>query len=492
MNHRKILAAAVSAALVPAAFAADITGPSSSESPYLKGLVPGVVIKSILTVGDSVNTKPDGVTPYRMVGIPDGLGAFDNGDGTFTVVMNHELTDSLGIERVHGAKGAFVSKWIIGKGSLDVVSGEDLIQRIGVWNGSDWDYKSGADGVAISRLCSADLPPVSAFYDDASGMGYNGYIFMNGEERGAEGLAYGHLLNGDSYQLPWLGRFSWENSVAHPDPGMKTVVVGLDDSGNGQVYVYIGTKTTSGDPIDAAGLTNGRLYGVKVEGYASEPDAAGIPSGTRFSLVDLGDVSGLTGAELEQDSNDGGVTGFQRPEDGAWNPQDLRQFIFATTAGFNNNSRLFRLNFEDPTDPTRGGTIDTLINGDETDPDVRMMDNLTVNDRGQVLIQEDPGGNVRLSKVIRYDISRDTFEYVAEHDPDRFLPGAPNFLTTNEESSGIIPAPFLGEGWYLADVQAHYSVGDAELVEGGQLLAIHVPPGKPVGQAGKRQGPKAR
>ncbi len=45
----------------------------------------------ILTVGDSVNTKLDGVSPYRMVGIPDGLGAYDNGDGTFTVLMNHEL-----------------------------------------------------------------------------------------------------------------------------------------------------------------------------------------------------------------------------------------------------------------------------------------------------------------------------------------------------------------------------------------------------------------
>ena len=40
-----------------------------------------------MTVGDSVNAKPDG-TPYRMVGIPDGLGAFDNGDGTFTDVID--------------------------------------------------------------------------------------------------------------------------------------------------------------------------------------------------------------------------------------------------------------------------------------------------------------------------------------------------------------------------------------------------------------------
>ncbi len=67
------------------------TSPSSSQSPYLLRSQPGIVTKSILTVGDSVNTKPDGVSPYRMVGIPDGLGAYDNGDGTFTVLMNHEL-----------------------------------------------------------------------------------------------------------------------------------------------------------------------------------------------------------------------------------------------------------------------------------------------------------------------------------------------------------------------------------------------------------------
>src|SRR5215216_5798823 len=106
------------------------TGPSSSESPYIVRSVPGIVVKSILTVGDSVNFKPDGVTPYRMVGIPDGLGAFDNGDGTFTVLMNHELGGTAGIIRGHGAKGAFVSKWTINKKDLTVLHGEDLIQTV--------------------------------------------------------------------------------------------------------------------------------------------------------------------------------------------------------------------------------------------------------------------------------------------------------------------------------------------------------------------------
>ena len=108
MKKASILAiAAVSVLAAPAANAVPgtVTGPSSSASPYVVPSVPGVVTTSILTVGDSVNPKPDGVTPYRMVGIPDGLGAYDNGDGMFTVLMNHELGSTAGIVR-HTARVA--------------------------------------------------------------------------------------------------------------------------------------------------------------------------------------------------------------------------------------------------------------------------------------------------------------------------------------------------------------------------------------------------
>src|SRR5882762_5031252 len=107
----------------------DFTGPSSSQSPYLLPTIPWSATVSLLTVGDSVNYKADGVTPYRMVGIPDGLGAFLNEDDeTFTVLMNHELPGT-GIVRDHGFKGAFVSKWIIDCESLKVLHGEDLIKH---------------------------------------------------------------------------------------------------------------------------------------------------------------------------------------------------------------------------------------------------------------------------------------------------------------------------------------------------------------------------
>lgn len=460
------------------ALAHSITGPSSSQSPYVVRSWPGVVTQSILTVGDSVNNKPNG-DPYRLVGIPDGLGAFDNGDGTFTVLMNHELGDTAGIARAHGAKGAFVSKWIIEKDTLEVLEGSDMIQSIGVWTGSGWEYRTAQspNPVAISRLCSADLPPVSAFYNPASGKGYNGRLFMNGEERGAEGLAYAHALDGTSYQLPWLGRFSWENSLAHPNAGDKTVVIGTDDSGDGQIYVYVGEKQASGDtPVDLAGLTNGALYGIQVTGFPFEDATNGIPSATAFTVYGFGDVSSTTGATLQTMSRTNAVTEFQRPEDGAWDPNNLNDFYFVTTASFSGKSRLWRLHFNNPTDPTAGGTIDMLLDGSEGP---KMMDNLTINRRGQILIQEDPGNQDYIAKIWRYDIASDRLYLVAEHDSQRFAPGAPNFLTRDEESSGIIPVfDILGEGWYLGDVQAHYDIGDPELVQGGQLFAIHVPPGK--------------
>jgi hypothetical protein len=89
----------------------------------------GVSLVSILTAGDEVGVRRDGVTPWRMVGVPDGLGAFDNGDDTVTVLVNHEAKKNDGVARGHGFAGAFVSRLIIDKASLRVISGADLIQQ---------------------------------------------------------------------------------------------------------------------------------------------------------------------------------------------------------------------------------------------------------------------------------------------------------------------------------------------------------------------------
>jgi len=498
------------------------TGPSSSQTPYIVRSHPGIVTKSILTVGDSVNLKPDGVTPYSMVGIPDGLGAFDNGDGTFTVLMNHELNSTAGVVRAHGARGAFVSKWTIRTSDLTVLHGEDQIQSLNTWNAAlnggagGWQLSNTDAGSArINRLCSADLAPISAFYNPASGNGYNGRIFADGEEGGTTGRPFGHVVDtGESFELtPWLGNMSFENVVAHPNTGSDaTVTIGLDDGDatvGQQVYLHRGTKTNAGNPVQKAGLANGQLYGIKVLGIPqSEYLKTDWSVGDEFDvqLVDVSQYAAIGGTTangavdtLEEDSQLKGVTNFQRPEDGAWDPRNPQDFYFVTTSSFGplpaesrtGETRLWRLRFADPTDPSQGGTLTLLVSGPVGTPDSpsatgtqsagstgpQMFDNLTVNDRGQVLMQEDVGGQAYLGGIWLYDIASGNLVKVAQHDPDRFAPGVSGFLTKDEESSGIIPAPFLGEGWYLVDVQAHFAIS-GELVQGGQLLALHVPPGK--------------
>jgi Alkaline phosphatase PhoX len=461
-------------------------GPSSSQSPYLVRTEPGVVTKSILTTGDSVGG-------YRMAGIPDGLGAFDNGDGTFTVLMNHEIASNLGIVRAHGARGAFVSRWVVDTDTLEVLQGEDLIKRVYRMENGQWtQIPAGDPALALGRLCSADLPAVSAFFDSATGLGTQERIFMDGEEV-TDGRAFGHVVTGpdagSSYYLAGLGQFAWENALAKPDAGVATIVVGTDDSTPGQVYFYVGAKKATGNDVEKAGLTGGTLYGLKIDTVPNEGNDTTVPDdGVRFSLVPLGDVSTLTGAQLQAASVAAGVSNMNRPEDSSWDPSDPRNLYFNTTASFTGISRMWRLRFDDPADVLAGGTATIEVASPPFDPakpnaeqsGPRMLDNLTVNDRGQVIALEDVGNNAYLGGVYQYDPSRGALARVAEHDPARFVPGAAAFITQDEEASGVIPAPFLGAGKYLIDVQSHLASADPELVEGGQLLVLQIPPGAPV------------
>ncbi len=422
------------------------TGPSSSEAPYLVPAADGISLTSLLTVGDSVGG-------YRMVGIADGLGAFDNRNGTFTLLMNHELTSTSGVVRSHGAAGAFVSRWVIDKRTLRVVSGSDLIRKVFL------DSPAGfvqTPGVALNRLCSADLAEQSAYYDRRTRTGYSGRIFTNGEESPG-GRAFAHVVDtGESYQLAALGAGSWENIVANPSTGRKTVVIGTSDSGGGNVTVYAGTKQRSGNPVEAAGLTNGRAWAIAVAGLPVEDGSLAVPEGPMpFTLAAPG-----TG------------TGFDRPEDGAWDPQHPNDFYFTTTASISKHSRLWRVSFADASKPELGGTVEMVLEGPtDTASGPKMMDNVTV-DHGSVLIQEDPGNSAYLAGIYRYDIASDTVLRIADNDPARFLPGGALFDTVDEETSGIIPVPFLGDGAYLFVSQDHTKLADPELVEKGQLLLL--------------------
>ena len=463
-------------------------GPSTSSSPYLLSALAGVAPTSVLTVGDSVPGATGGT--YKMAGIPDGLGAFDNGDGTMTVLMNHELGGTVGAVRAHGQAGAFVSKWVIRKSDMTVLSGTDLITQQELADGAG-GWVAGSS--ALNRLCSADLPAVNALYNAATGAGTQDRIFLSGEEAGNEGRAFAHVVTGadagKSFELPRVGNLSFENLLAQPLASDTTSVIVNDDSTPGQVYLYTGTKQTTGNAVEKAGLNNGVLAGIKVAGLATESDTAKISGPTAFTLAGLGDVSGLTGAQIETNSTTAGVTRFNRPEDGVWDPNHPTDYYFATTASFGNATtqgltRLWRLRFADASNLAAGGTAEIMFEGAPFDPaktpaeqaGPRMIDNLTIGANGDLLLQEDPGNTPYVAGVYQFDPVSKNIRKVLGHDPDRFVTGAPNFLTVDEESSGVVSVEnILGAGKYLVVTQAHYTNADPTLVEGGQLMVVDVP-----------------
>ncbi|NBU05534.1 MAG: choice-of-anchor D domain-containing protein, partial [Sphingobacteriia bacterium] len=447
------------------------TGPSSSQSPYLLPSSAGYSITSILTATNVINN-------YTMSGIPDGAGAYDNNDGTFTFILNHEFGPTVGSVRAHGQIGAFLSKWIINKTTLAVTSGADVIQNVNLWNAATSTYSTynaqNTSSISIfARFCAADLPEVSAFYNSYSGKGTQERIFMNGEENGSEGRGFAHILTGpnagNTFELPYLGKFSWENAVANPNRSDKTIVIGTDDATPGQVYVYVGNKSTTGSEIYKAGLMNGILYGVSVAGFSLETQTSFPSANTTFSLTNVGPVNAITGASLNTISNNLGVTNFLRPEDGCWDPSNPNDFYFATTNSFGNPSRLWKLHFNNINSPELGGTISAVLDGTEGQ---QMLDNVGFDNSGHIILLEDVGNNAHIGKIWEYTIATDNLIQIAEHDQTRFLLGAPNYLTQDEEASGMFDAQaILGPGKFLFVDQSHNSI-PAPVVEGGQILVL--------------------
>ncbi len=497
MTLKKFRTAAAAAALCVGA-AAQLSAPGNTGACSVLPnplLPPGSVSTvAMLTVGDSVGG-------YRMVGIPDGMGAFLSASGDTTVMVAHELLKTAGVVRAHGSVGAFVSRWTIDPVTKAVTSGRDHnVAPTDVYNFDRTTNVFVQGTTAWSRFCSADLAPQSAY--EFGGVGTSAKLFLAGEEDGppfgAHGRAYAHIASGpamnQSWELPHLGRIAFENVLASPFGQSKTIVACMDDADAStaatatdpsELYFYVGNKQATGNDIEKAGLVGGSLYGmvVKVDGVAVGGESNAFCFGTSsfvgsatFEMYNFGDASTFDGTAQRATAIANDVTRFSRVEDGAWDVRSgfENDFYFLTTASFNNNSRMYRVRFTDISQPELGGVIDAILVGSEGQ---RMMDNMCLDADGRIFIQEDPGSNIRLSKIWMYDLVNGRFTEVAAYDPAQFLTGAPGFLTTNEEASGILDArDLLGDGWYLMTSQIHKASLDPELVEGGQLMAMYVKP----------------
>jgi hypothetical protein len=479
-------------------------GPSTSGPAYVLPSVPGVEITAILTARETADNG------YQMVGIPDGLGALENGQ-TFSLFMNHEINTTVALSgpggvRAHGRNGAFVSKWTIDRKTLRVLKGEDLTpsaHAVFLWNPSAKRYDQ--ETTTWNALCSADLPDEKALRYGS--LGTSQRIFCDGEEINF-GRAWARIVTGpnagQAWELPRLGKMAFENVVACPHGKAKTIVALFDDgnvdpaapaaSNPSEVFIYIGEKQESGNEIEMAGFTNGKLYGIRIYRdktlVTQESNEFGLGDAETsfrgqgvFELVELGrggDVSGLSGLELEEEAITKGILRMQRPEDGAWDPRgngnDALYFVTTASVSPLKNSRLWRLQFEDLDHPEKGGKMECLL----TNTPGRMLDNVTIDRLGRILIQEDTGNSPHVSKIWLYNIDTAGLTEIAHHDPELFEPGVNpgKFITQDEESSGIIDAQHvLGEGWFLFVVQNHkHDEEFPDIVQGGQLLAMFVDP----------------
>jgi len=403
----------------------------------------GWQVRPLISVGQSADNG------YLMTGIPDGMGAFDNGDGTFTLLVNHEIAADKGAVVTHGAKGAFVSSWRMDVETLQPLLGQDLIQKVHLWDAQTKQHQP-VNNVAFSRLCSADLARHGTFYDATTGAGYQDYLFLNGEEDKASGRAFAHTLTGESYELADLGKIQWENAVVNPALSKHTLVIGMDDNHDkGLVLVYIGQKRKAGNPVELAGLVGGQLYAVKVDAQ-------------RFSLVPLAQVDTMNIGTFRNHALAQGATLFARPEDGAWNTQNDHQFYFATTDKIGGNPQLLSLQFDDIQQPALGGTYSVVVNG--KDFGAQMFDNITVDGDGHILLEEDPGNDARLAAIWRYIPQSHKIEKIFESNPDFFRVGEKQFLSMNEEHSGIIEITHLvkkaswfaqNKRYFLGNTQVH-------------------------------------
>jgi Alkaline phosphatase PhoX len=445
-----------------------------------------------------------------MVGIPDGLGLVrPQGDGSrdFTLLMNQELRNTQGVVRAHGNKGAFVAKLSLDSNTFEVEQGGDLITPgVRYWNYVTQGYGStpspagvnprdpsdtfAAQLAEFSRFCSSTISEWGQLYNPSTKNGYEDQVYFANEENGNEGRVFGITTDGQAQQLPRLGLASWENNVPAFNDGDITVVIGNEDDASGQLWVHVGTKQKTGNAFDRAGLTNGSEFVVDLANESVSTDAQlrttyGKGVAVPFTLGAGEEVDwDSSGARQNADAAAKGLS-LNRIEDGVFDPKHPNDFYFVTTEGGNttpaepgvsrDGGGLWRLHWTDIDHPAAGGTLELLLDGSEA-PYLNKPDNVTIDRHGNLLIQEDPGGNPHVARIVAYSVDTGDRGIVAKFNPDQFRSGGLSFITEDEETSGIIDAfKALGPGWFLFDAQVHKAVADPAKVEMGQLMAMHVP-----------------
>jgi len=226
-----------------------------------------------------------------------------------------------------------------------------------------------------------------------------------------------------------------------------------------QLYVYAGKKQSTGTAIDQAGLTNGDLHVMNIPTIKSDNLFRTTVGKNKKMPAEFVKVDwNTTTSAFAKESREKGTT-MARVEDGHWDPSNPNVFYFLTTESnkdpvatapnpatptvTRDGGALWRLTFKDSQNPAAGAELELLLNGGES-LYLAKPDNLTVTEDGKyLLIQEDPGNNAALARIVAYRVSDGKMAVVAQFDANKFMKGGSEFMTEDEESSGIIDATKL-------------------------------------------------
>ena len=468
----------VTAILVTGALAFPQIAQAATPPQYVIPVSAGADISVVATTGDYISGQ-------ILRGTPDGMGVLKNADGSLTLLSNHEITTT---PAVMAASGSTTSPWSssISKLAYDVKTNtftkdENLIKNIKFYDYTTRTWVSTPDhslpagspttnaygdymgGWGLSRFCSSNLVQAGglAYTETVKGKkvtyGYTGAVYFTGEENGDLSRSFASDMDGNLIQLPSFGLFGAENWLTAPKTGKTTVVMGNEDNGaaTSQLYMYVGTKQATGANFaEKAGLTNGKLYTLAVENFLTD-NAFRTAKKTREAVpVSFNEIN--TDPRFGNFANMAQANGttFARIEDGEWDPKNSNVYYFQTTesnkeaaatvadpsdpAGTTRDGgALWRLTFKDAANPLLGGTLEMLLNG--TEPLLlNKPDNLAVDEAGYIILQEDSGNNNHVGRVVVYRLSDGKMAVLAQFDPKYFAKDGSNFMTIDEETSGVI------------------------------------------------------
>lgn len=521
--RKKFFAATIavsSLAIAPIAHAAVIPQ-------YVLSTNEAATITTLATSGDVISGK-------ILRGIPDGMGVLKNADGTLTILSNHEmsLTDktvALG-KKATGTWGSSISKLTYNPATNSITAMDNLISTVYYYDYTNKTYTTDATKTTpvgypaldsfgtenfsngLNRFCSANLVQAGGlvYKSGKKTYGYNGAVYFTSEEGSDYSRTFAFDTNGNGYQLPKMGLGGYENALANPASGKSTVVM-LNEDGDekaSQLYMYLGTKQETGaNFVEKAGLANGQLYAISVKNARTD---------LKFrSTYKIGEKAAVGFNPLNTDPEfadvqaqaQGAGTTFSRVEDGEWDPKNPNVYYFITTQSTKDpiatapnpsesstardGGALWRLTFADVKNPLKGASLEMLLNGGEA-PYLSKPDNLAIDESGHILIQEDPGNNAHVARVVAYRISDGKLGVVAEFNKDYFATGATSLITIDEESSGMVNAnAFLKKSgdsasYFFFNAQVHATTSKARLeaapsdaldqaaIEGGQYYLLKI------------------